>query len=82
MALVYLLTPATFPDLSKLALVQSPDSFQPGLKYGDTNSYVIKDVSSPIAMDSWQLKIQDTTTESSKLWLVVRYVLAKRRVAL
>jgi hypothetical protein len=37
--------------------------------------FVMKDTK--LAMNSWQLKTVDVTTDIQKLWLVVRYVLAK-----
>ncbi len=71
---VYLFTPADL-SASKFVLTRATDefTFTDGVQVGTLKSFVIKDISCPIT--SWQLKVQDVTTEIDKLWLLVRYVL-------
>ena len=62
-----------------LVLLQSTDEFTfadgPPPPSKKVKSFVIKDTS--LAMNTWQLKTADVTTDIPKLWLVARYVLGK-----
>lgn len=71
---LHLFTPAPL-SASALTLTQAKDefSFTDGIELGGLKSFVIKGISCP--MNDWQLKIADVTTELTKLWLIVRYVL-------
>ena len=71
---LYLFTPAPL-TASALTLVQAGEelAFTDGIALGAMKSFVIKDVACP--MTSWQLRIQDVTTEVPKLWLIARYIL-------
>ena len=71
---VYLFTSDALPA-SALVLTQATDefTFTDGPPVGTRKSFVLKDVSCP--MDTWQLKIRDTKTKLTTLWLMVRYVL-------
>lgn len=71
---IYLFTSAALPAAA-LGLTQATDEyvFSEGPPEGTMRSFSLKGIRPP--MSGWQLRIQDTGTEISKLWLIVRYVL-------
>jgi hypothetical protein len=72
---VYLLTPAAL-SASTLMLTHGTDdlNFADSPSVGSMKSFVIKDIDN-LAVDNWQLKIENMDVEIDKLWLVARYVL-------
>ncbi|MBV8883138.1 MAG: hypothetical protein JO235_03955 [Chroococcidiopsidaceae cyanobacterium CP_BM_RX_35] len=72
---VYLFTPTAL-QVSALVLAQNTDeyTFTDSVPVGTLKSFAINNIDN-LPMSSWQLKIQDVTTEIDSLWLLVRYVL-------
>ena len=75
---VYLFKPQTLKSVA-IKLMQSDNEmdFSSPQNVGTMISSAIHAADNAIPMDNWQVKIQDVKTEVDKLWLIVRYVLAK-----
>ena len=60
---------------SAMKLTRSAEEldFTEGAPVGTMRSFAIKEAA--LQMSSWQLKINDVSTQIDKVWMVVRYVM-------